>query len=153
MSDPAILIRLDDDNQTYLPGETLSGDFRIESLDAETLQVVEVSVLWHSEGKGDEDFAVHEFWRNNIESGALREPRRPDRFSTVLPRSPLSYEGQIVKIRWCVRVRAILKRGRDIVAQKPFRLGNVPPVKPPKIEVNEVPSDSPLRSGRFMESQ
>ncbi len=63
---------------------------------------------------------------------SLGDPRRPDRFSTTLPQSPLSYDGQIVKIRWCVRVRVIFKRGRDLVAQKIFRLGNVPPAKPPQ---------------------
>jgi hypothetical protein len=46
----------------------------------------------------------------------------------------LSYDGQIVKIRWCVRVRVIFKRGRDLVAQKLFRLGNVPPPKPPNLD-------------------
>ena len=29
----------------------------------EQIQAIEVSVLWYSEGKGDEDLEVHEFWR------------------------------------------------------------------------------------------
>ena len=129
MNEPEIIIRLDENGRTYLPGATLSGEYRIEALEDQTLQAVEVSVLWYSEGKGDEDLAVHEFWRKDAGSAALGSPRRPDRFSTTLPQSPLSYDGQIVKIRWCVRVRAIFKCGRDLVAQKTFRLGNVPPAK------------------------
>ena len=53
---------------------------------------------------------MHEFWRKDADSGELGDPRRPDRFSTTLPQSPLSYESQIVKIRWCVRVRVIFSR-------------------------------------------
>ena len=36
------------------------------------------------------------------------------------------YEGLILKIRWCVRVRLFLVRGRELVAEQSFRLGDVP---------------------------
>ncbi len=130
MNEPEIIIRLDENDRVYLPGATLSGEYRVEAVEGPSLHAVEVSVLWYSEGKGDEDMAVHEFWRKDAESGELGDPRRPHRFSTTLPQSPLSYGGQIVKIRWCIRVRVILKRGRDLVAQKVFRLGDVPAAKP-----------------------
>jgi hypothetical protein len=130
MIEPEVYIRLDDDGRDFLPGATLSGDYRIEWVERDNLQAVEVSVLWHSEGKGDEDLAVHEFWRKNIDGPEVADPRRPDRFSTTLPQSPLSYDGQIVKICWCVRVRVLFKRGRDLVAEKVFRLGRVPPARP-----------------------
>jgi hypothetical protein len=131
MNEPEIFIRLDDSGRAYAPGTCLSGDYRIDGVDRGALQAVEVSVLWHSEGKGDEDLAVHEFWRKAAD-GELADPPRPERFSTTLPQSPLSYDGQIVKIRWCVRVRVIFKRGRDLLAEKVFRLGNVPPARPPE---------------------
>ena len=143
MNEPEIIIRLDENGRIYLPGATLSGEYRIEGVEALSLQAVEVSVLWYSEGKGDEDMAVHEFWRKGADSGQLGDPRRPDRFSTTLPQSPLSYDGQIVKIRWCVRVRVIFKRGRDLVAQSVFRLGNVPPVKPPNLDPPPAAPDTP----------
>jgi hypothetical protein len=144
MNEPEIMIRLDESGQTYSPGGTLSGEYRVDAVDAQALQAIEVSVLWHSEGKGDEDLAVHEFWRKDVDSGELGDPRRPSRFSTTLPQSPLSYDGQIVKIRWCVRVRVIFKRGRDLVAQKVFRLGAVPPARPPVLP--EKPGES-VRGG------
>ena len=75
----------------------------------------------------DEDLVVHEFWRRDADSGDWSNPRRPQRFRTSLPRSPLSYDGQIVKIRWCVRVRAFLPRGKEVVGENVFRLGDVPP--------------------------
>jgi len=130
MNEPEVIIRLDENGRYYSAGATLSGEYRIEAVVRQNLQAIEVSVLWYSEGKGDEDLDVHEFWRRDAESSEFADPPRPDRFSTILPRSPLSYDGQIVKIRWCVRVRVIFKRGRDLVGQKPFRLGNVPPSKP-----------------------
>ncbi len=134
MNEPKIIIRLDDNSQVFAPGATLSGDYRVEAPEGQSPQAVEVSVLWYSEGKGDEDLAVHEFWRKDADSGDLGDPRRPSRFSTTLPQSPLSYDGLIVKIRWCVRVRVIFRRGRDLVSQKLFRLGCVPPAKPSKVD-------------------
>jgi hypothetical protein len=133
MSEPEILIRFDETGRWYAPGATLSGEYRVDGAEKPNLEAVEVSVLWHSEGKGDEDMAIHEFWRRDREAGEFGVPDRPDRFSTTLPQSPLSYEGQIVKIRWCVRVRVIFARGRDLVAEKVFQLGNVPAARPPRV--------------------
>jgi hypothetical protein len=129
MSDQAITIRLDNNGDVYLPGQTLAGEYRIDSVLREEIRAVEVSVLWYSEGKGEEDMAVHEFWRRDAEGGEPIDPRRPQRFSTTLPGSPLSYSGQIVKICWCVRVRAFLQRGKEVVGQQAFRLGSVPAVR------------------------
>jgi hypothetical protein len=129
VNDPAITIRLDGNGRIYRPGETLSGEYRLESIPREQIQAIEVSVLWYSEGKGDEDLEVHEFWRRDTAEGELGDPQRPDRFSTTLPQSPLSYEGQIIQIHWCVRVRAFLQRGRQVLGEKGFRLGEVLPRK------------------------
>jgi hypothetical protein len=142
MSEPEVMIRLDQNGRAYAPGETLSGEYRIDVPEGQGLQAVEVSVLWYSEGKGDQDLDVHEFWRKDADAGELGDPLRPDRFSTTLPRSPLSYDGQIVKIRWCVRVRAIFKRGRDLLAQKLFCLGDVPPSKPSRADRADLPGPS-----------
>ena len=81
--------------------------------------------MWHTEGKGDEDMAVVEFRRRDAEDGRLYNVARPVRFSATLPNSPLSYDGRIVKVRWCVRVRVFLHRGKDVVGEKEFRLGDV----------------------------
>jgi hypothetical protein len=51
-------------------------------------------------------------------------------FATRLPHSPLSYDGPLVKIRWCVRVRVFLESGKDVVGEKIFRLGRVQSVIP-----------------------
>jgi len=127
--EPTIIIRLDGDGRIGRPGEPLSGQYWIESLAADQVKAIEASVLWYTEGKGDQDMAVHEFWRRDIDDGGEIDPDRPERFVATLPNSPLSYEGRIVKICWCVRVRVFLHRGKELIAQKVFCLGNVPAVR------------------------
>jgi len=126
--EPTVVIRLEGDQRVHLPGEPLSGEYWIESLDTGQVRAIEVSVLWHTEGKGDEDMAVHEFWRRDADNGCPIDPGWPERFSTTLPNSPLSYDGQIVKLRWCVRIRVFPHHGKEIVGEKGFQLGDVPAV-------------------------
>jgi hypothetical protein len=129
MNDPSVTILFDGDGRAYAPGEVLAGEYRLEAVAPASVKSVEVSVLWYTEGKGDEDMAVHEFWRLNTDDGDWIDPRRPARFSTTLPNSPLSYDGMILKICWCVRVRVFFHRGKDLVGQKAFQLGGVPAVE------------------------
>jgi hypothetical protein len=128
-SEPSIIIRLEENGKIHRPGDTLSGEYAFEDFSAEQIKALEVSVLWYTEGKGEVDMTVHKFWRTDVENGDFIDMYRPTGFEAFLPKSPLSYNGQIVKIRWCVRVRAFLQRGKEIVGQKDFRLGDIPPVK------------------------
>jgi hypothetical protein len=130
-AEPEITISLTDNGRACNPGETISGEYAFVNVLPGELKAVEVSVLWYTEGKGDEDLAVHAFWRFNAEGGSLPDPRRPARFEAALPHSPLSYEGHLLKIRWCVRVRAFLNRGKEVFAERRFRLGDVPAVAAP----------------------
>ncbi len=124
-----VKLTLDRDHRSYLPGETLSGHFLVSCGNPNEIKAVELSVLWFTEGKGDEDLAVHFFDRLEQSGGMQVDLRQPCKFSTRLPSSPLSYEGVIVKICWCVRVRVFPLRGSDVVIEEPFRLGVVPPAK------------------------
>ncbi|MBL9089776.1 MAG: hypothetical protein JNL96_01030 [Planctomycetaceae bacterium] len=127
MNDPGITILFEGNRRVFEPGETLTVDYRIDSLSLVEARAIEVSVLWYTTGKGDEDLAVHHFVRQTIENGALIDLRKPQRMRTTLPTSPLSYDGVIVRVRWCVRVRLFIARGRELVAEAPFQLGRVPP--------------------------
>jgi hypothetical protein len=126
MSDPSIFVQLDDDHRVYQPGEILSGSFGLAAVTGRNVEAVELSVLWYTEGKGDEDMAVHH-WEGLTPEEGRRDPYALRRFSVRLPRSPLSYDGLIVKVRWCVRVRASIAGWRDRIAEVPFRLGDVAP--------------------------
>ena len=48
------------------------------------------------------------------------------RLTANLPRTPLSYDGALVKIVWLVRVRMHLENGQELVGEAPFQLGDVP---------------------------
>jgi hypothetical protein len=61
-NEPAIIIRLEGNGRIYRPGESLAGEYAFEELSVDQIQALEVSILWHTEGKGDEDIAVHKFW-------------------------------------------------------------------------------------------
>jgi hypothetical protein len=129
MNSAEIVVSLDGHRRSYQPGDTLSGEYYLESLSIAEPAAVEVSVVWYTEGQGDEDLAVHHFERFNPEQRPEVDLRRPQRFSVKLPRSPLSYQGIIVKIQWCVRVRVFLPRGKELFAEAPFQLGSVPPAQ------------------------
>lgn len=128
---PAITIVLDGNRRIYEPGDTLSAELRVDSLTLVEAKAVEASVCWYTVGKGEEDLAVHHFMRITPDGATGVDVRKPHRLRTVLPASPLSYEGVIVKVRWCVRVRVFPLRGRELVADAPFQLGRLPPVAPP----------------------
>ena len=86
---------------------------------------LEVSVMWYTEGKGSEDIGVHMFQqvgREALTAIALDQPRR---LSCQLPASPLSFEGRLLKIRWCVRLRLFLNDGRELTTDKLFYLGHL----------------------------
>lgn len=128
--DPSITIVLDGrGSRQYFPNETLAGSYFFESFGSDEIQALEISILWFTEGKGNEDLGVHAFWRYSTEVGDWIDPRRSGRFSATLPRSPLSYPGTLIKLHWCVRIRAFLVGDREVVEELPFRLGNVPDVR------------------------
>ncbi len=127
--EPLISIRIRDPHRRFQPGEELQCEYQLDAVDARDVLALEASVLWHTEGKGDEDLAVQYFERlvpADVEGRDLRALRR---LSTVLPNSPLSYLGVTVKIRWCVRVRAFLRRGKEVFFEQTFVLGELPPAR------------------------
>jgi hypothetical protein len=129
MSDPAVTIRFDGNQRVFAPGEQLSGYCRWEVEPKSDARRVELSVLWYTEGKGEEDFGVHYFDGFSIADDDEGTSENFRRFSTVLPNSPLSYDGSLVRICWCVRVRVFLRRGKELASERVFRLGQVPAVR------------------------
>ncbi|HTU26971.1 MAG TPA: hypothetical protein VMF30_16310 [Pirellulales bacterium] len=128
MSQPQVELELAGDRRQYQPGETLSGHYRLLGVTAREVRAVELSVLWYTEGTGDEDLAVHFFDRFEPATRAI-EVCQPQYFGTQLPASPLSYAGQIVKIFWCVRARVFFTQGKDLMVELPIVLGAVAAAK------------------------
>jgi hypothetical protein len=125
MTLPVVRITLDPPTSQYQPGDRLSGRLLVDGAQPAKARALELSVLWYTAGKGDEDMAVHHFERWVDEPEKPLNLRIPHRFATVLPASPLSYDGLIVKVCWCVRARLFLPYGQETVVEMPFRLGNV----------------------------
>jgi hypothetical protein len=128
--EPLLSLCIAGSKRHFAAGEELVCEYQVDAVAPDDIQAVEASVLWHTEGKGEDDLGVHFFERRlpgDAEDGDLRPMRR---LRTRLPNSPLSYRGAILTIQWCVRLRLFLRRGRDYVVEQPFTLGCVPPVLP-----------------------
>ena len=125
---PRVEVQFDRPHRQHEPGDHLAVRYRIEGCAEESIRAVEHSVLWYTEGKGEEDIGVHFFQR--ITDRALLPPlAESGSFATSLPQSPLSYEGVIVKLRWCVRVRVFFAGARDFVSEHVFDVGRIPPAR------------------------
>ena len=123
--EPLISIQIRDHCSVFQPGDTLEGEYQIDAVGPNEIQAIEASVLWYTEGKGEEDMAVHYFERR-VPGAAKKDDLRVLRhFATRLPNSPSSYLGVIVSIQWCVRVRAFLRGGKEVFFEQPFHLGCV----------------------------
>ena len=127
---PRIDVQFDRPLRQYEPREPLAVRYRVEGCDGEHIRAIEHSVLWYSEGKGEEDLGVH-FFQRLTDPALLLVTATTGTFTTPLPQSPLSYEGVIVKVRWCVRVRLFLDASRDFVSEHVFSLGQIPPARMP----------------------
>ena len=122
--EPLISIQIQDIRPYFNPGDLIECDYQIDAIPADDIQAVEASVVWYTEGKGDEDMGVHYFERRVL-SDDENDLRQWLRFTTILPNSPLSFDGELIQVCWCVRVRAFLKQGKEYCFEHPFRLGNV----------------------------
>lgn len=130
---PVVSVQFDRADRRYEPEAECLVNYRIGNLGDEPLLAVEHSILWYTEGKGEEDLGVHFFQR--VTDRSLRSsPVVAGDFAASLPRSPLSYEGLIVKVRWCVRVRVFFDGSRDFVSEHVFEMGDVPPARLPPPE-------------------
>ncbi|WP_047815084.1 hypothetical protein [Rhodopirellula islandica] len=110
------------DDGAYAAGCQLKAGWRISRVDLSELESVEISVLWHTEGKGDEDLGVHYFQRYDHSDLQNIQLKERNGIQCVLPASPLSYQGHLMQIHWKIRVRVFLADGREVVAEQPFYL-------------------------------
>ncbi len=106
----------------YLAGGLLRASWRVSRVAKERLQSIEVSVLWHTDGKGDEDLHVHHFHRVDAAELKHLDLGVPQELDCRLPPTPLSYHGRLVSLRWCLRVRLFMDNGKEIVTEHPFFL-------------------------------
>ena len=146
MATSTIQLTLDSPTARYQPGDRLTGRFVVAPSQPGAARAAELSVLWYTAGKGDEDMNVHHFERIVDEPARPLDLHVPHRFSTELPASPLSYDGEIVKVCWCVRLRLFLPQGQESMMEAPFRLGEVPAASGGETDSSEGPTDEATES-------
>ena len=118
-SEPVVSLRLE--RMEYQPGDELLGAFAVADVPAR-LRTLELSVLWYTEGKGDADLGVIHFEEWSDDTRPLQRGQ-PQAFTVWLPRTPQSYDGVLIKIHWCARVRARWEGLSETLVEEPFTLG------------------------------
>ncbi|WP_442507092.1 hypothetical protein SH528x_005989 [Novipirellula sp. SH528] len=110
------------DDAMYEVGDQLTAHWRVSRVPLDQLQGIEISVLWHTEGKGDEDLHVHHFHR--LDEQQLRQAglAGSQSLSCTLPYTPLSYHGTLIRVCWCIRMRLFVAGARETVTEQPFHL-------------------------------
>jgi hypothetical protein len=105
------------------PGSAVEGRYTV---DADTVRT-ELSLIWHTEGKGTEHREVISLVEHGASQLQLTAGRLAGRFAMTLPAAPTSYEGQLIKIRWLVRVRRWTAGGQSEMADASLVVGGVAP--------------------------
>ncbi len=162
-------VSIDREDGRYEAGGVLRATWRVRRVPVERIEGVEVSVMWYTEGKGDEDLHVHYFERFSGDQLRNAEVRRGEespgeqqhafgeqqhafgqrqhafgqrqRIECRLPPTPLSYHGRLVRIRWCIRLRLFMDDGRSIVAEQPFHLVAYDATARPRFWVGDMPAE------------
>lgn len=131
--EPLLSLQVYHDPAVYRPGNTLRFDYQVDAIKPEDISAIEASVLWLTEGKGDEDFGVH-FFERRVPGDREDRDLRPLHVNNVeLPASPLSYDGEILQVRWFVRVRVFSKGGKEHHIEKPFVLSTTSQTEPARL--------------------
>ena len=131
--EPLLSLQMYHDPAVYRPGDVMRFDFQVDVIDAADISAIETSVVWSTEGKGDEDLGLH-FFERRVPSDAEDGDLRPLHTCCVtLPASPLSYDGQILHVRWLVRVRVFAKGGKEFCIDKPFVLSSTATPTPARL--------------------
>jgi len=112
------------DGVAFEPGETLRGSYQLVSAELSRLEEVEVTVGWHTEGKGRQARGVEHCQVHRTGDGSL-DRDGSGKFSAMLPASPLSYDGILIKVCWTVQVRARFSGSGQLDSEKAFQLGHV----------------------------
>lgn len=119
---PALTIELCRADGQYVAGQPLRAYWQLGNWGEQEIVGLEGSVLWFTEGKGDEDLHVHHFARWNESQLQRLSLSARHAIDCVLPLSPVSYHGTLLRICWCVRFRLFRSGGLESVAQQPFQM-------------------------------
>jgi hypothetical protein len=102
-------IALSQDTTTFAPRDVVAGTVRWDL--GSNPHRIDVSLLWHTSGKGTRDVGVAETLAiDNPGASGLRD------FSFDLPEGPYSFSGKLVSLAWAVEATCF--PGRDTVRRE-----------------------------------
>ena len=113
-------ILIQTDRGLVKPGEVVRGGFRILTEAPMPVERIELSVVWSTSGRGDTDEEV--LHHETLAQGETVTADRAFPFQVQLPDQPWSYNGQLIKIGWSVRVRVYPVHGKPWGGAEPFRV-------------------------------
>ena len=116
------MVRVEIAGFRFHPGDEVGGAFVLPGGPPPDCESVELSVLWHTSGKGTEDIGVIHYQGWTAADGTLAALPNPGTFAVRLPNTPWSYDGTLVKVHWVVRVRVRFGASGEVVAEAPFVL-------------------------------
>ncbi len=109
---------------SYQPGDLLMCNYVLKDDSKVPPSAIETSVIWRTCGKGQEDIGVHFFDRRHGKELLELDSDLTQKLTVRLPNTPLTYNGTIVQIAWCVRIRIFLSDGTQKTFDEEFRLGD-----------------------------
>lgn len=102
------------------PGQALRGGLRLNVPEPLSVQRLEASAVWYTEGRGDKDEGV--VWHQTLAENEELDSQRAFPLEIPMPEGPWTYDGKLIKIRWVVRVRVKPQGESEIAGEKPFSL-------------------------------
>ncbi len=91
-------IELEGDRRAYEPGEQIAG--RVSWILEDPPKEVALRLFWYTEGKGTQDVGI----ADELSLGPNQEGRESFRLS--FPRTPCSFSGRLLSIRWALELVA-----------------------------------------------
>lgn len=112
-------ILLDRDPPHYRPGERVRFDYVADAGNGRP-KSVRIEAGWETSGLGDRDSQA-------VDEAELAAGGDAKRFEGsrefVLPAAPWSYEGDLIKIRWKIRLSVVPRRGDETLVEQDILVG------------------------------
>jgi len=93
-----INVKLDNEESTYRPGDTISGSVEWSEEEGDSL---EVRLIWFTQGKGDRDFELI-----STHTVTAFGPSGSERFQFSAPHRPQSFAGKLISLQWAIEAIA-----------------------------------------------
>ena len=101
-----IEITVDGENRNFRPGDRIPCLVRWDL--EEHPQAIEVSLVWHTRGIGNEDVGVGDTHREEAP-----DAQGEQRFELTAPEFPYSFSGKLISLGWDLEAHVVKERGKD----------------------------------------